>query len=644
MLRGSRRIMLLGSRCLLQILHYRRQLATTLVLVVFFAGCSKEDKPITGGSLIQEASKSPVKVISRSGESGLDFPEFEPSGGLYAGSNSCRQCHADVHATYSHHPMANSTAKIADDTAFDAHAIRSFESRSGRNYRVSKAADGTTMHHESLSDSNGTVIYDQAVSVQYAIGSGVHGKSYLRVAGDRLMQSPITWYSENSRWDLSPGYDGPSNPRFERLVANDCIHCHVGVANFVPTDRFAVKQPAFDELGISCERCHGPSQKHVQFHRNEDFDGSSEDPILKLQQLSRDAKDAVCLQCHMQGVRRIPHYGRQETSFRPGMLMSDVWTVFLKSSGEENLEVVSHGEQMQQSKCYQGSEELGCATCHDPHSRPQPQDLDMWYRGKCLTCHQESGQATCALSQELRLVQSASDSCVQCHMPKAAASRVAHTAHTDHRIPRFALKSTSTQTPASSSTLGTLSESGQRPDDANLQRAKGVFVAEKAFATDNKASALQAIQLLRPVLKALPNDLQTIEAFGKAAEAAGNIDVAISTWRKGLKSATDDELLLLLLATAYHSKNDAVQAEVYYRRLMNVNPQRSLYPGRLTHVLGIQGKLAEGIRTAEQALSLDPSLLQAHQWLAIAYGRSGDSKKSAHHQDMVNKLKAALQN
>lgn len=618
----------------------RRSYIVAFVVVAFcLAGCSTERKAASDNDLKTASDSSDSRLpVTGVAVVPLQFPEFTSVTAQYAGSQSCVECHQDVHDEYANHPMAKSTARIESDGDSGQNESVGFTAPTGRSYKVTSSKDGSVAHHECVFDSNGEIIYDQSVDVAFVMGSGVHGKSYLYESNGRLMQSPISWYAGSNQWDLSPGYEGPANPRFERLVAHDCLHCHVGETNVVSGERYSVKKPAFGELGIGCERCHGPAQDHVDYSRISDIERSGADPILKLQSLSLDRLDAVCLQCHMQGARRIPHSGASETSFRPGMAMNDVWTLFLKSPADDQLPIVSHGEQMHQSKCYQESGEMTCVTCHSPHSRPELSTEVDWYRGQCLTCHEQEGDVECAMNLEERLQKSPEDSCVQCHMPAASAQNVPHTAHTNHMIPRMESgRAVSEDRPAD-----VLEESSHSPNKANRQRARGIFMAETAYSAGDKSMAMKALAMLQPVMVAKPDDFEAAEAVGRAAETLGDLKSAMKAWQQGLRSSPDDELLLLLLATAQHAANDFENAEVSYRRLMKINPARSLYPGRLTHILGMRQKYSESMRTAELALKLNPSLVQAHQWLAMAYERQGNAVKSKYHQDMIQKLRKAF--
>ena len=63
--------------------------------------------------------------------------------------------------------------------------------------------------------------------VRFALGSGTRGITYLIERDGFLFQSPIAWFAQQGRWDISPGYGEFSpQPNFERPIQPDCLFCH----------------------------------------------------------------------------------------------------------------------------------------------------------------------------------------------------------------------------------------------------------------------------------------------------------------------------------------------------------------------------------------------------------------------------------
>ena len=187
-----------------------------------------------------------------------------PVGG-FVGAAACTECHADVAQQYATHPMSQSLTHVAK-SSHDADYLQNPEfsapvgSHQTGSMRYYVESDGSrVLHHEVRNDENGQEVYDQAMEVHYEIGSGQRGHSFLIDRGGLLFMSPVTWYSEKSRWDLSPGY-ARNNLRFERRVVDACVNCHAGrlSTDRETTNRFHL--PPFLEEQIGCERCHGPAR------------------------------------------------------------------------------------------------------------------------------------------------------------------------------------------------------------------------------------------------------------------------------------------------------------------------------------------------------------------------------------------------
>ena len=145
--------------------------------------------------------------------------------------------------------------------------------------------------------------------------------------------------------------------------------------------------------------------------------------------LSPERRDAVCMQCHLEGKVAIERPGRHAYEFQPGRISFGLHS--LLRSGRQpggSLGGVSQVEALAQSMCKRKSgDAMSCTSCHDPHYEPPAEERVSYYREKCLACHgTHFGDKHHAKQPD----------CRQCHMPAAASTDVAHTQVTDHRIPR----------------------------------------------------------------------------------------------------------------------------------------------------------------------------------------------------------------
>lgn len=248
--------------------------------------------------------------------------------------------------------------------------------------------------------------------VAFAIGSGNAAKSYAWRVGDALFESPLSWYRERARWDLSPGYEKDRAPNFYRPIEGECLACHTGSARPVEgtQSRFGfagVPEP------IGCVRCHGAGEAHAASPKREN--------IVNPVRLPAARRDSVCESCHLGGEARIPNPGRAFSDFKPGMALEEVFSVYV--SGDADRRVTGHGEQMAGASCAKDPK-LWCGSCHDPHKEPAAAERVSYYRARCVQCHTDSARHESAKGGD----------CAGCHMPRAQARDGGHTAFTDHRI------------------------------------------------------------------------------------------------------------------------------------------------------------------------------------------------------------------
>lgn len=611
-----------------------------LIATVLCGGCGKTDvsnsEDIVGETT---SSSAPTSIL-------FEPPVVPPRPSMeFVGSQACKECHAEQFTEFRGHPMGQSLARTSEASELEDYITETgFEvPRAPRSsvitsYNVDKQGD-RVFHHEVMRSSGGEVIYDLAAPIDYSVGSGKRGRSYLINRSGLMFMSPMTWYSGSSEWDLSPGYEH-RNLHFSRRIVDGCLSCHSGhVANV--ESRTATYEPIpFIEESIGCEKCHGPGKSHVAFHRQAgNEDGAEVDPIVNPSRLSPRARDHVCFQCHLVGEHRLTRYGRSDFDFRPGDDLSDIWTIFLRSqnSQEASAKAVSHVEQMLDSVCYKKSSgQLGCVSCHDPHQIPT--DPTAFYRAKCVQCH-TSDASVCSLDLELRLEKSAEDSCVACHMPAIKANDVPHTAQTDHRIVKYPVSSRSDAAQLSRK-LYVFGEAEGLIPRTEVQRAQAISTVKAAEKSGNPVLANDAISILEAWMNSAPDDLDAGIALGTAYWLIGDPRMASKTWEAMIKSDPENEELLRRLQVLCHETNQLQAGADYGRKLTKVNSWNYEYFGRHAHMLGSLGLYEEAIVAAERALELNPTELQLHQWLAEIHEYRKNVEKAKYHRRQLE-LKSA---
>ena len=342
----------------------------------------------------------------------------------YVGAETCKSCHYDKHKTFSHTGMglsfglANRTKSSAtfhkDSVLYDAH--------SDLYYHPLWKMDSLLVNEYRIA--NGDTIHKRTESAAYIIGSGQHTNSHISNENGYLHQLPFTYYTQEGRLDLPPGFEGGFNTRFNRKIGLECMSCHNSLPKFV-----LGSENKFDEvpLGISCERCHGPGEIHV----SEKMKGILVDTskfidytIVNPGKLSPDLQFDLCSRCHLQG-NTVLEEDKSFFDFKPGMKLDDVMNVFLpRFKDDERFIMASHVDRLKMSQCFINSnDELTCITCHNPHLSINATPKVV-YKNACYSCHSDLKEHE----------NEQGDDCVSCHMPKSGSTDIPHVTVTDHKI------------------------------------------------------------------------------------------------------------------------------------------------------------------------------------------------------------------
>jgi len=562
----------------------------------------------------------------------------------YVGSTACRDCHKEIADTFRRHPMGNSITLINQASEIEDYLEENTFASGGFQYRAStiptdEIESDTRYHHgESLRDADGELLFNQEVEIDFSVGSGSRGRSYLFQRGPLLFQSPLTWYVRKGIWDLAPGYRPADHLRFERRVDDDCLSCHAGHVNSLAglENQYDPAEP-FHELSIGCERCHGPGKKHVEMHLAGQVGEDSF--IVNPAQLDPRKRESVCNQCHLAGRWRQPRFGKTFLDFRPGQELSEAWTVLVSGTGfDEQGEVkfTSHVEQMHSSRCFQASEgRMGCISCHDPHQKPDPGQAGTYYQSRCLNCHENNG---CSEDESIRMAKD--NSCVHCHMGKTNVNNIAHSSATDHRILKNPSRSPSETKPPTNSQWEFFDKADQRLPAWERERAEGISLYVQAMKGNNPHYLEQARKKLLATTRAASNDVIALQYLGNIYLLEKDYDSAGRCLAAILKLQPTHELGLQMMASLQYQKNNLEAANQYYRQVINFNPWASDRYGPYAKSLAQAGDIEGAINALELSLDNNPTNYRLHLYLATLLDISGRNEEAMEHRRFAARLEA----
>lgn len=564
------------------------------------------------------------------------FLNLDP-GVTYVGMATCRTCHANVHGTFIHTgmgrsfdlatPQKSAASFGAGDVVYDRQNDLYYKPffRDSVMYILEYRLDGADTVHKRLE------------KVDYIVGSGQHTNSHIINENGYIYQAPITYYTQQKKWDLAPGFD-ELNERFDRFLTPECITCHNHYPEHVEgsLNKYA-KMPQ----GIECERCHGPGSLHLKEKlagHLVDTATQADYTIVNPRKLPRDLQMDLCQRCHLQGVS-ILEEGKTYFDFRPGMPLNSVMNVFLPrfTNSHEKFIMASQADRLRLSNCFKMSE-MTCLTCHNPHISVEVTGKEH-YNSACKNCHSAPKKTCSAPTAERNAV---ADNCSDCHMPRSGSTDIPHVNITDHWISKTNIKgrkaATANKTPkAGFLGLQILTKTEASPldmargyiatfdkylpsaimlDSARYYLERCRLPIEKTFDTwvhlhfarrDYAAIAKLSADKKAPEIK----EGWTAYRIGEALYSAQSPSAALPYYQRATELMPYTLEFLEKLGVAHLSMRNYHAAINTFETVLKENPKRKLALSNLGFALVLQGRYEQGERYYDKALALDPDYLQA---------------------------------
>ncbi len=342
----------------------------------------------------------------------------------YAGSESCRGCHAAATALWesSHHGLAERLVSIhADGAAFSPAREVAHGTNVSRVHR-----EGETFHLTGP----GWTQSQETHAVNRIIGVSPLRQGLMAASGGRWQATELAYDPRTNDWFNVFGGENRRAGEWGHWTGRGmnwnsmCASCHNTRLrkNYDPlTDTY---RTTMAEMSVGCESCHGPMKAHVEWQAARPARGGK-DPTLS--KFTRAQSLDTCGSCH---ARR----GELTGDFKPGDSFHDHFELATVDHSD-----VFHADGQVREENYEFSSFLGsrmhlkgvhCLDCHQPHSaKPILSGNQL-----CLRCHDgtypgapriepaaHSHHRVLDLAGSLApdpAVPGSGGQCVNCHMPQ----------------------------------------------------------------------------------------------------------------------------------------------------------------------------------------------------------------------------------
>ena len=560
----------------------------------------------------------------------------------YVGMETCKLCHQEIYNSFIQTGMGQSFAhatKQKSVSSINKHAVI-YDKFQDFYYHPFWDSDSLKIIEFRLKGKD--TLFKRVVTVDYIIGSGQHTNSHLYSSNGYLYQMPMTFYSQQQKWDFPPGFENGFNTQFNRKIGLECISCHNAFPDFVKGS-----ENKFNSLpnGITCERCHGPGSIHVQQRstgKNVDTSRYIDYSIVNPGKLSIDRQFDVCQRCHLQG-NAVLKEGKSFFDFRPGMVLSDYISVFLPKyeNADDAFLMASHADRLKQSACFIKSYKpsttetslrpyknaLTCVTCHNPHVSVKTTNNDV-FNTACKNCHAGTSQVNC--SEQMVVRNKNQDNCVSCHMPRSGAIDIPHVSIHDHYIRKPAKKQDVKQI---KKFIGLYAVNEKNPSD----QIKAQAYLQHYDKFDNTAAFLDSARLYLSdnTLKDVQTNFEPLihlyfikEEYAKILKYVAQLGnepvlkkvLVTKSW------SNNDAWTSYRIGDAYYHTGDLNNAYLFYKNALALAPYNLEFQNKLGTLLITTKRLGAAIEMFESVLKENPSNIQAITNLGYANLLSKNSK------------------
>ncbi len=366
----------------------KRKKNITLVCISFFV--------IAGSFLVQQCTPKNKKE---------NYPGSENA---FTGDNACQSCHK---TEYSHwlssdhfkaiQPANDSTMPAGfNNQTFTADGITSrFFKKDGKYIINTQGEDGANHDYQ----------------VKYTFGYYPLQQYLVEFPDGKMQVTRQSWDSKNKKWFHQ--YAGQKIPSHDWLHWTGsaqnwntmCARCHS--TNLQKNYDFATDSyhTTHSVLTVSCESCHGPGKKHIEYINSSEYkDGEKTAGSFLL--LTRNADQITqintCAPCHMRA-GEISNNFIQSNELLDNYIPEIPSTDFYYADGQMRDEDYTYASFLQSKMYRQG---VKCSNCHNAHSEKNV------FTGNqlCLQCHAKKYDD---FSHTFHAVNTEASLCKSCHMP-----------------------------------------------------------------------------------------------------------------------------------------------------------------------------------------------------------------------------------
>lgn len=549
----------------------------------------------------------------------------------YVGSGSCLECHEKFYELWStsHHGKAMQplNAEFIKNEKLPGSEDFSLE---GKIYKIAFGDSSMTMIEK-----DGDIVKNYDVT--WVLGGKNVYYFLTTLEKGKLQTIPLAYNLNSKNWYNNPQSalrHFPEGPVDQALPWKDrmynfntsCYSCHVSQleTNFdLATDSY---QSNWNEAGINCETCHGPSGEHVRIFTNlKEGETSKELGLISTSVFTPEQHNWSCAPCHAKMRPITPGY-------MPGDKYFDNYDLIVLN----NTDFYPDGRDLGENYTYTGwmmnecnsNGQFHCVMCHTSSGRDRFKDNP---NDACKSCHAE--RVADVVNHSGHKEGSTGALCVNCHMPKTMFGSMNRSDHSFRPpMPEATIK-------FDSPNACNMCHTDKSPEWANKivkQRKNGNYQDETIkWATLLRSARLGEWANLDKILEHIAKEDLNEVVTASFIRTLDNCDKE-QKWPTIIRALKSKSPLIrssaangLMGNTSSEAKNALLQACTDEYRLVRISAANSLAPFQKDQFTTAENQLFT--RATEEnltSMTTRPDDWSSHYNLGIFYQNQGDANKA----------------
>ncbi|WP_104733874.1 tetratricopeptide repeat protein [Hanstruepera ponticola] len=320
----------------------------------------------------------------------------------YIGDKQCAACHSKAYDDWkgSHHDLA---MQVANDSTVLGDFNNIEITLDAVTYYFTQKGDDYVVKTKEINGDENTYIIGYTFGVeplqQYLVDFEDGKKQVLRVSWDTNKKR---WYHQYPGDTISP-HDWLHWTGVSQNWNTMCAECHSTnlEKNYnVEGDSY---NTTYSSINVSCESCHGPAQKHVNWAKSANGNASKDTYLISLDTQLNQMNS--CAPCHARRTK-LTETLEPNISFENQYILQNLSTDFYHGDGQIMEEDYVFGSFLQSEMYHQ---DVTCTDCHNAHTL----EIKMKGNNLCLQCHEPKYNTP---SHHFHESDTEGSQCINCHM------------------------------------------------------------------------------------------------------------------------------------------------------------------------------------------------------------------------------------